>query len=129
MGAVYRAFHLRVHKEFAVKLLLTEIAEHQSIAQRFFLEAQAAGRIGHPGILDVYDVGEDDKGVPFIVMELLRGEALASLLKRHRPPPETACWIAEQVLEILAAAHKAGVVHRDVKPQNVFLCEAPDSKR
>jgi serine/threonine protein kinase len=118
-----------VHKEFAVKVLLTEIAEHHSIAQRFFLEAQAAGRIGHPGILDVYDVGEDDKGVPFIVMELLKGEPLAALLKRHRPSAETACWIAEQVLEILAAAHKANVIHRDVKPQNVFLCEAPGSTR
>src|SRR5688500_8550416 len=116
MGAVYRAFHLRVHKEFAVKLLLAEVVEHQSIAQRFLLEAQAAGRIGHPGILDVYDVGEDDKGVPFIVMELLKGEPLAALLKRHRPAPETACWIAEQVLETLAAAHKASIIHRDVKP-------------
>lgn len=129
MGAVYRAFHLRVHKEFAVKVLLGEVAAHQSIAQRFFLEAQAAGRIGHPGILDVYDVGEDDEGVPFIVMELLRGEPLAALLRRHRPSPEVACWIAENVLETLDAAHEANVVHRDVKPQNVFLCEAAGGTR
>jgi serine/threonine-protein kinase len=129
MGAVYRAFHLRVHKEFAVKVLLAEVAEHQSIAQRFLLEAQAAGRIGHPGILEVYDVGEDDNGVPFIVMELLKGEPLAALLKRHRPAAETACWIAEQVLETLDAAHKANIIHRDVKPQNVFLCEAAGRTR
>ena len=82
MGAVYRAFHLRVHKEFALKMLLgRRDARHRSIASRFQLEAQAAGRIGHPGILDVYDVGEDADGTPFIVMELLRGEPLSALVR------------------------------------------------
>jgi eukaryotic-like serine/threonine-protein kinase len=125
MGAVYRAFHLRVHKTFAIKLLHGEAAEHKGIASRFFLEAQAAGRIGHPGILDVYDVGETEDGTPFIVMELLRGEALSTLLRRctgeSRLGIDAACWIAMEVLDILDAAHKAGVIHRDVKPQNVFL--------
>src|SRR5687768_1828367 len=124
MGAVYRAFHTKVHKTFAIKLLHGEAAEHRGIASRFFLEAQAAGRIGHPGILDVYDVGEADDGTPFIVMELLRGEPLASLLRRNgeqRLGVDAACWIAIEVLDILDAAHKAGVIHRDVKPQNVFV--------
>src|SRR5512142_2314444 len=127
MGAVYRAFHLGVHKEYAVKVLLAEVAEHRTIGQRFKLEAQAAGRIGHPGILDVHDIGTAEDGTTFIVMELLRGEPLSALLRRTgRLDPETACWIAVRVLDILAAAHKASVVHRDVKPQNVFLCEAPN---
>lgn len=129
MGAVYRAFHLRVHKTFAVKVLHGEAASNKSLATRFFMEAQAAGRIGHPGILDVYDVGEDDDGTPFIVMELLRGEALSSLLRRTRLGVDAACWIAEEVLAILEAAHAAGVVHRDVKPQNVFLTAASDGSR
>ena len=129
MGAVYRAFHLRVHKTFAIKLLHGEAVEHKSIASRFFLEAQAAGRIGHPGILDVYDVGEAEDGTPFIVMELLRGEPLASVLRRtgnDRIGVDASCWIASEVLDILDAAHRAGVVHRDVKPQNVFLVAGKD---
>ena len=129
MGAVYRAFHLRVHKTFAVKLLHGEMAAHKSLAQRFFMEAQAAGRIGHPGILDVYDVGEDQDGTPFIVMELLRGEPLSALLGRTRIDVDAACWIADEVLGILEAAHGASVVHRDVKPQNIFLTTAADGTR
>jgi eukaryotic-like serine/threonine-protein kinase len=123
MGAVYRAYHLLVHKEFAVKVLHSDVREHRSIASRFFLEAQAAGRIGHPGILDVYDVGEDADGVPFIVMELLRGEPLSSLVNRAPVEIDAACWISMKVLDALDAAHRVGVIHRDVKPQNVFLTE------
>src|ERR1043165_7505848 len=92
MGAVYRVFHTRVHKVFALKMLLGEVAKHRSIASRFLLEAQAAGRIGHPGILDVYDVGEDADGTPFIVMELLRGEALSTLMRRERLEVDAAVW-------------------------------------
>jgi len=137
MGAVYRAYHLRVHRELAIKVLLNEVAAHRSIASRFFLEAQAAGRIGHPGILDVYDVGEDADGTPYIVMELLRGEPLSALVRRERLDVDAACWIAMEVLDVLDAAHRAGIVHRDVKPQNVFLTSttasatpgAPDSAK
>ena len=128
MGAVYRAFHLGVHKEFAVKVLLSDVGGNTSTAARLVLEAQAAGRIGHPGILDVYDVGADADGRPFLVMELLHGESLASLVARG--PCSTiadACWIAMQLLEILVAAHAAGVVHRDVKPHNVFLVAPSDT--
>jgi eukaryotic-like serine/threonine-protein kinase len=129
MGAVYRAHHLRVHKDFAIKVLLTEVSEHRTILSRFMLEAQAAGRIGHPSVLDVYDVGEDEDGSPFIVMELLRGEALATLLRREKLELDAACWIAVQVLDVLEAAHKAGVIHRDVKPQNVFITEKDNDRR
>lgn len=133
MGAVYRAHHLRVRKDFAIKVLHSEVLEHRTILSRFMLEAQAAGRIGHSGVLDVYDVGEDDDGSPFIVMELLQGEALSALLRRERIELDAACWIAIQVLDVLAAAHEAGVIHRDVKPQNVFITEKgsgpPSSQR
>jgi serine/threonine-protein kinase len=129
MGAVYRAFHVLVHKEYAVKVLSAEVAEHESIAKRFLLEAQAAGRIGHPGILEVFDVGDDDDGRPFMVMELLRGEPLSALVARGPLPVDAACWIAIEVLKVLCAAHEAGVVHRDVKPQNVFLVLDGDKRR
>ncbi|MFO0743326.1 MAG: serine/threonine-protein kinase [Labilithrix sp.] len=128
MGAVYRVFHLRVHKVFALKMLLGEVAKHRSIASRFLLEAQAAGRIGHPGILDVYDVGEDADGTPFLVMELLRGEALSTLIRRERIEVDAALWIAMEVLDILSAAHRAGIIHRDVKPQNVFVTEHGETR-
>src|SRR4051812_8285774 len=82
MGAVYRGRHLAVPREFAIKLLLGELVERRAIVSRFFLEAQAAGRIGHPGILDVYDVGEEADGTPYLVMELLTGEPLSALVQR-----------------------------------------------
>lgn len=121
MGTVYRAHHLRVHKTFAVKVLLPELVSHRSVTSRFLREAQAAGRIGHPGILDVYDVGEAEDKTPFIVMELLTGEPLNTVVRRERLDVDAACWIALEILDILDAAHRAGIVHRDVKPQNVFL--------
>ena len=121
MGAVYRAFHVGVHRAFAVKVLNVELAEKKAIAERFLREAQAAGRIGHRAILEVFDVGEDAKGRPFMVMELLEGESLGELLERGPLAPEVAAWVAVELLDALAAAHAAGVIHRDVKPQNVFL--------
>ncbi len=121
MGAVYRAFHVGVHRTFAVKVLNVELAERKAIAERFLREAQAAGRIGHPAILEVFDVGEDQNGRPFMVMELLEGESLAEHVARGPLDVDTACWIAEKLLDALEAAHGAGVIHRDVKPQNVFL--------
>lgn len=123
MGAVYRARHTGVHKEFAIKLLLGELTQRESMVSRFLLEAQAAGRIGHPGILDVYDVGAEPDGTPYLVMELLTGEPLSALVKRGPLEIDAACWIAMEILEVLAAAHQAGIIHRDVKPQNVFLTE------
>ncbi len=138
MGAVYRATHVKVGKRFAVKILHAEIAEHREAARRFLQEAQASSRIGHPGILDVYDAGEAD-GVLYMVTELLEGESLAQRIARGPLPVDEAVMIAEQVLEPLEAAHRAGVVHRDVKPHNIFLVEpgtasqerpsAPDARR
>ncbi len=119
MGAVFRARHLVVQKDFAIKVLLDP--SRGQFASRFVLEAQAAGRIGHPGILQVYDFGDTAEGYPFLVMELLDGAPLSNLLADRRLPIDSACWVAIELLDVLEAAHRAGVVHRDIKPQNVFL--------
>ncbi|MCA9587819.1 MAG: serine/threonine protein kinase, partial [Myxococcales bacterium] len=129
MGAVYLGHHERVAKDFAVKILHPDLAKNKEASARFFKEAQAAGRIGHPAILEVYDVGELDDGAPYMVMELLHGMALSTALRRGRFEIDQAIWVALAVLEALDAAHRAGVIHRDVKPQNIFLTKDADDVR
>ena len=129
MGAVYRVTHLQVHKEFALKILHDRLTTNREAGVRFLKEAQAAGRIGHPAILDIYDVGEAADGTQFMVMELLRGESLAGVLEAGALTVDQATWIATELLGALVAAHRVGIVHRDVKPQNIFLANGPDGKR
>jgi serine/threonine protein kinase len=129
MGAVYRVTHLQVHKEFALKILHERLTESREAGARFLKEAQAAGRIGHPAILDIYDLGETADGTQFMVMELLRGESLSTVLEAGALTVDQATWIATELLGALVAAHRVGIVHRDVKPQNVFLATGPDGRR
>jgi eukaryotic-like serine/threonine-protein kinase len=129
MGAVYRVTHVQVKKQFALKVLHRELASNREAALRFLKEAQVAGRIGHPAILDIYDVGECEDGALFMLMELLRGESLSAALDGRRLSADQATWIAAELLAALVAAHRAGVLHRDVKPQNVFLALGSEEKR
>ena len=129
MGAVYRVTHVQVHKQFALKVLHEELAENREAALRFSKEAQVAGRIGHPAILDIYDVGECEDGALYMLMELLRGRSLAAELEGDSLDADRATWITSEILGALAAAHEVGVLHRDVKPQNVFLADAGDGRR
>ena len=122
MGAVFRATHVTVGKQFAVKVLHAEVSKHPDAKRRFTQEAQAAAKIGHPAILDVYDLGEDD-GALYMVMELLEGESLAQRVARGPLPITEALEYATGVLDALEAAHGASVFHRDIKPANVFLVE------
>ena len=125
MGAVYEAEHLLIHRRVALKLLHAHVADRpdaRSMLARFEREAQAAGRIGSPHIVEVLDLGELPDGARFMVMELLDGETLAQRLQwRGRLSAEEAVPIACQVLAGLGAAHAADIVHRDLKPANVFL--------
>jgi serine/threonine-protein kinase len=124
MGVVYEAEHELMGKKAAVKLLLPELSANQEIVGRFFNEAKAATKIQHPGIVDVYDFGYHASGHAYIVMEFLQGESLTALLKKGLQFGRTVD-IAWQLASALGAAHKRGIVHRDVKPDNIFVVPDP----
>jgi serine/threonine-protein kinase len=123
MGAVWAAEHLRLPgKHVAVKVLLDAAAGGEEMLQRFRREAEIASRLGHPNIVEVLDFNTLPTGQPYIVLEYLQGETLASRLGSGRLPLDEAMAITRQIGSALQAAHRAGVVHRDLKPDNVFLC-------
>jgi hypothetical protein len=121
-GAVYVAQHRVLGRRAAVKVLRRGLATSPQMTARFVREAQLVNLIGHPDIVDVYDIGTLADGRPFCVMELLAGRSLASLLAERAPlDPAEALSLLAPVCAALHAAHGAGVVHRDVKASNVFV--------
>ena len=120
MGEVYRAHDTRLKRDVAIKVLPAAVAGDAERVQRFELEAQAAGRLNHPNVLTVYDVGMHD-GAPYLVTELLDGEPLRERIAQGALPLRKVLDIGRQIALGLAAAHGAGIVHRDLKPENVFL--------
>jgi eukaryotic-like serine/threonine-protein kinase len=128
MASVVRARDTDLGRVVAIKRLHRHIAAEPTAAARFKREALSAAALSHPGIVTVYDVGEDDEG-PFIVMEFVDGETLTELLRRRGPlDPVTAAGIASQVARALDHAHDRGVVHRDVKPGNILIDGAGAAK-
>ena len=128
MGAVYRAWDLQRMQLCAVKLLRLRAAERESIVVRFCDEARIVAQLCHPNIVELYDQGEEEDGTLFLTMELLRGHDLYSLLRSQmRLPLSRALEIVRQVGSALQTVHLTGMVHRDIKPRNIFLTQTPDS--
>ncbi len=125
MGAVYEGLHTLIHRRVAIKVLHAGVVERAEAAMRFEREAQAAGRIGSPHIVEVLDLGSLPSGARYMVMEFLEGESLGSRIERGVLSPIDLYPIAAQLLDGLIAAHGTGIVHRDLKPDNVYLQQRP----
>ncbi len=121
VATVYRARHAD-GRVVALKLLHAEIADDVDIVKRVTYEARAANRLNHPGAVRIQECDVTDEGLPFLVMDLLTGCTLSERLERDTPLPlDELLRIADEVLDVLVAAHAAGIIHRDVKPANIFL--------
>jgi tRNA A-37 threonylcarbamoyl transferase component Bud32 len=124
MCNVYRARHVLIGKQVAIKSLKPELAADAKIAERFKQEALAASRVSHPNAIDVTDYGVDKENVPFIVMELVNGSTLGETIRNDGPfTIERAANILRQVCGALEVAHQVGVIHRDIKPDNILISE------
>jgi serine/threonine-protein kinase len=126
MGAVYAAVHVRLDKKVAIKVLHRERGLKSDDVKRFLREARVVGSLGHPNIVQVFDLGALDDGAPFLVMDRLEGETLADRLAIEGAlAAEALLRIMVEVLRALTAAHERGIVHRDLKPDNIFLARRP----
>ena len=132
MAVVWRAEHTETGRIVALKLVRPELAAHDTAREMFVREARVASRVGRSEhIVDVLDAGVDPElGLPFLAMELLEGETLDATLGRSGAPPrEIAISLLEQIAEALDQAHAAGVIHRDLKPQNLFVTQGRQGPR
>ena len=129
MGRVYEAVHRRLsNRRFAIKVLHHELARQPDVVSRFQREAEAASALRHPNVVEVFDVNRTPDGRPYLVAELLEGEELGLHLERvDRLRLSAAIDIGRQLCRALSAAHARGVVHRDMKPENVFLVGPADA--
>jgi eukaryotic-like serine/threonine-protein kinase len=124
MGAVYSATHVVTGKRVAIKWMLPTLDQVPAATERFVREAQATARIDHPNVVDIYDVGQESSSV-YLVMELLQGETLRAFMRHGVLSPAHAIALLMPALRGVAAAHSHGVIHRDLKPDNIFLCVGP----
>ncbi|MCD6639378.1 MAG: protein kinase, partial [Nocardioides sp.] len=127
MASVYEATDTRLDRTVAVKIMHPGLGDDDEFARRFVREARSAARLNHPHVVGVYDQGDDD-GTVFLVMEFVPGHTLRDVIRKEAPMPAVrALALLEPVVSALAAAHRAGLIHRDVKPENVLIPDAPTS--
>src|SRR5690606_13053594 len=130
MGEVWAAWHKGLGREVAVKMLRLEggpqgLESDPVAVERFRREVRATSELSHPNPVRVFDYGATEDGILYYAMELLEGENLRSLVRREGPlPPARAVHLVSQAARALAEAHRKGIVHRDVKPENVFVVDA-----
>jgi serine/threonine-protein kinase len=123
MGAVYAATHTAIGKRAAIKVVRADLCANPLTTERFLQEARVVNQVGHPAIIDIFHLGTLEDGRPYLVMELLQGKTLGQRMVEGRVLPVEAIDILLEVCDGLAAAHASGVVHRDLKPDNIFLAE------
>jgi serine/threonine-protein kinase len=123
MGIVYKAVHTTLRKPLAIKVLRPEVSKNEQIVMRFKQEAQSASQIGNQHIIDISDFGELGDGSTYFVMEFLNGISLTTAMERGKIDTPRTIRIAKQLCRALGAAHEHGIVHRDMKPDNVQLAE------
>jgi tetratricopeptide (TPR) repeat protein/predicted Ser/Thr protein kinase len=127
MGAVFRALDTQLNRTVALKILTATDLPEEEIKERFLREARAGARLNHPGIVTIYEVGEDE-GQPYIAMEYVQGKTLRQLLREERPSPLRAIDIIAATGRALETAHQQGVIHRDIKTDNIMVAEDGEVK-
>jgi serine/threonine-protein kinase len=125
MGAVFRAEHVHMRKQVALKLLHPSTQNLPELVTRFERESIVGGHVSHPNVCQATDFGKLEDGSHYLVLEYVEGKTLHEILKQGRLEPERAAEIAVQIAAGLGAAHQLGIVHRDVKPANVMICDGP----
>ena len=121
MAAVYEAVH-KIGRREAIKILHADVARDAEVRARFEQEAHVVNRFKHPGAVDVRDIDVTEDGTPFLVMELLQGDSLADLSRRREALElGVVLRLADELLDVLVAAHAQGIIHRDIKPDNLFV--------
>ena len=130
MSTVYNALHLRLDEVRALKVMDAELARDPLFRKRFEQEALLTRKLQHPNVLRVDDIDETEDGRPFMVMEAVEGPSVKKVIQEEGPlPAKRVCSIARQVASALAAAHELGMIHRDIKPDNIVLIQTPSGER
>lgn len=129
MGLVFEAVHKDLGRRVAIKVLHPELAQHPQLITRFLNEARAVNLVRHPGLIEIFEFGLLEAGIPYFIMEHLDGELLSQRMRRHPGPlGQGTLRLARQIALALRAAHAKGIVHRDLKPDNVMIIPLPDQE-